>query len=161
MDQLHLDPNEISALVEKYSGLLLRIAYSYLSNLQDAEDMVQDTFIRVMQKHITFDNGEHEKAWLIRVTINHCKNHLRTAWYRKTMPLKEDIVFTQEESLVMEAISGLAEKYRSVIVLYYVSGYRINEIAELLKRKEATVSSQLQRARSHLKVTLKEDFDYE
>lgn len=161
MDRRYLNPNEISALIEKYSGLLLKVAYSYLNNLQDAEDMVQDTFIKVIQKHITFDNVEHEKAWLIRVTINHCKNHLRTAWYRKTMPLNEEIVFTQEESMVMAAVSGLTEKYRSVIVLYYVSGYRINEIAGLLKRKEATVSSQLQRARNQLKVILKEDFDYE
>jgi RNA polymerase sigma-70 factor (ECF subfamily) len=161
MGSLHPNSAEISALIEKYSSLLLRVGYSYLKNIQDVEDMVQDTFIKVIQKNITFDNEEHEKAWLIRVTINHCKNHLKTAWYRTTIPLDEDIGFTQEESEVMEAVSQLPEKYRSVIVLYYVVGYSIKEIAQLLKRKEATVSSQLQRARNQLKAKLKEDFDYE
>ncbi len=152
---------KISMLIEKYASLLLRVAYSYLNNLQDAEDMVQDTFIKAMQKNMDFQNTEHEKAWLIKVTINHCKNHLRSAWYRKTMPLGEEIVFTPQESEVMAAVSELTEKYRSVIVLYYVTGYSIKEIAELLKRKEATVSSQLQRARNQLKLKLKEEFDYE
>lgn len=161
MGKLHPDSEEISELVERYSNVLLKVAYSYLNNLQDAEDMVQDTFIKVIHKKVTFQNEEHEKAWLIRVTINQCKNHLRTVWYRKTVPLNEDIVFTQEESEVMAAVSQLAEKYRSVFVLYYVTGYSLKEIAVLLKRKEATVSSQLQRARSQLKSILKEDFDYE
>jgi RNA polymerase sigma-70 factor, ECF subfamily len=160
MGPSHLNSDEISELIEKYSSLLLKVAYSYLNNLQDAEDMVQETFLKMMQKNNTFHNEDHKKAWLIRVTINHCKNHLRSAWYRKTMPLNEDIVFTQEESEVLSAVSQLAEKYRSVIVLYYVTGYSIKEIAQLLKRKEATVSSQLQRARSQLKIKLKEDFDY-
>jgi RNA polymerase sigma-70 factor (ECF subfamily) len=161
MGPLQHNSDKISELIEKYSTLLIKVSYSYLNNLQDAEDMVQDTFIKVMQKNMTFNNEEHEKAWLIRVTINHCKNHLRTAWYRKTIPLNEDIVFTQEESEVMVAVSRLTEKYRIVIILYYVTGYSIKEIAKLLKRKETTVSSQLQRARSQLKSKLKEDFDYE
>jgi RNA polymerase sigma-70 factor (ECF subfamily) len=160
MDLTLSNTDEIAELIEKYSGLLLKVAYSYLKNIQDAEDMVQDTFIKVMRGNPTFDNEEHKKAWLIRVTINHCKNHLRTAWYKKTTQLNEDIVFTREESEVMEAVSGLAEKYRSIIILYYVTGYSIKEIAGLLKRKEATVSSQLQRARNQLKTKLKEDFDY-
>lgn len=163
MDSFHPKSELIIDLVESYTDLLLRIAFSYMKNKQDAEDMVHDTFIKLMQQDITFDNKEHEKAWLIRVTINHCKNRLKTAWFRKTIPLQEEMdeyQFTPKENDVLEAVSGLPEKYRSVILLYYVAGYSIKEISAALNRKEATVSSQLQRARSQLKIILKEDFDY-
>lgn len=168
------DTNWITEKVEKYSDLLLRIAFSYMKNIHDAEDMVQETFVKLIQKKplpapseqafqfTLFESEEHEKAWLIRVTINQCKNRLKTAWFKKTESLEEqEISFTEQEGDIINTINELPTKYRSVILLYYNEGYRIKEIADILGYKEATVASQLQRARKQLKIKLKEDFDYE
>jgi RNA polymerase sigma-70 factor (ECF subfamily) len=132
-----------------------------MKNMPDAEDVVQDTFVKLMQKNPTFESEEHEKAWLIRVTINLCKNLLKTTWFKKTVPLDHTVEFTQQESIVIDAVLELSVKYRSVILLYYIIGYNIKEISDILGRKEATIASQLQRARAQLKSKLKEDFDYE
>jgi len=148
--------------VEKYSDLLLRVAFSYMKNIHDAEDMVQETFVKLMQKGSMFESEEHERAWLLRVTINLCKNRLKTVWFKKTEPLKEQTIsFTKEEGEVLNIVLELPVKYRSVIQLYYYEGYHIKEIADILGYKEATVASQLQRARKQLRIKLKEDFDYE
>jgi len=152
----------VTKKVEKYSDLLLRVAFSYMKNIHDAEDMVQEAFVKLMQKGPMFESEEHEKAWLIRVTINLCKNRLKTVWFKKTEHLKEQTIsFTREEGEVLNIVQELPVKYRSVIQLYYYEGYHIKEIAAILGYKEATVASQLQRARKQLRIKLKEDFDYE
>lgn len=162
MSRSDVNTNLITEKVEKYSDLLLRVAFSYMKNTHDAQDMVQDAFIKVMQKCPLFESEEHERAWLIRVTINLCKNRLKSAWFRKTGPLEEDtLLFTPEEDQVLEVVLELPVKYRCVIQLYYYEGYQIKEIAGILGCKDATVASQLLRARKQLKIKLKEDFDYE
>lgn len=152
----------IIEIVEKYSNLLLRIAFSYMKNISDAEDLVHDTFMKLMEKKPSFENLDHEKAWLIRVTINLCKNRLKSVWFSRTVGLEDNILkFTTEENDVMSAVLELPSKYRIVILLYYFEGYNIKEISQILGSKEPTISSQLQRARKQLKLKLKEDFDYE
>lgn len=148
---------EIEQVVEKYASTLLRVAFSQMQNRADAEDMVQDAFLKYVEKSPEFTSSEHEKAWLIRVTVNLCRNRLATAWFRKSAPLSEDLpALDPEETGLLDAISALPAKYRIVIHLYYYEGYSISEISELLGRKLPTVSSQLSRARKLLASSLKE-----
>jgi RNA polymerase sigma-70 factor (ECF subfamily) len=154
--------NWIIDVVEEFSDMLLRVAFSYMKNISDAEDMVNNTFLKLMEKNPSFENEEHKKAWLIRVTINLCKNRLKTAWFRIMIPLEDNnLSFLPEENVIISAVLELPEKYRSIILLYYYDGYSIKEIAYILEAKESTISSRLQRARKQLKSKLKEDFDYE
>lgn len=138
-----------------YSKLLLHIAYSYLGNSVEAEDVVQDVFLAYYQKAPVFTNQEHEKAWLLKVTANRCKNVQKSGWFRRVIT-GEEIPSYQEEahSEVMEAVLSLPVKYREVICLYYVEGYAIKEIARLLHRTPTSVGTQLQRARKKLKLEL-------
>lgn len=162
MSSLYPEYKRIEEIVEEYSDLLLRVAFMYMKNISDAEDIIQETFLRLVKDYPSFDNDEHKKAWLIRVTINLCKNRLKSAWFRKTVPIYDTIVsFSDEEKFIMDTVMELPSKYRSVILLYYHRGYSIGEISGILNIKQSTISSQLQRARSQLKSKLKEDFDYE
>ncbi len=146
--------------VARYADTLVRVCFSYLKNLHEAEDIAQDTFLKLIEKQPAFETEQHKKAWLLRVAINLSKNRLKTSWFRKTEALDEkDVPFTPEESSVMNAVHQLPAKYRCVIHLYYIEGYNISEISLLLRRNEATVASQLYRARTLLKQKLKEDFD--
>jgi RNA polymerase sigma-70 factor, ECF subfamily len=152
----------IRGVIDRYSDTLIRVSFSYMKNMSDAEDLTQEAFVKLIEKKPVFQSQDHEKAWLIRVTINLCKNRLKTVWFRKTLPLEEGSYnFTPKESEVMEAVLELPAKYRSIILLFYFEEYKITEIAEIVGQKEATISSQLHRARKLLKLKLKEDFDGE
>ena len=149
---------EFTELLQKYSSMVLRIAFSNVKNLQDAQDIAQEVFISVLTKRPQFDSEEHEKAWLIRVTINRCKNHVKSFWNRHTEGLSEDLSYLpEEETGVMQAVLALPQNYRNVI--HYYEGYSINEIAELLHKKPATVGTWLARGRAALKKSLKGGFD--
>ena len=148
------DNSFIREIVEKYSDMVLRIAYQNLKNYSDAEDVVQDVFIRLM-KEKEFENEQHMRSWLIRVTINRCKDLNKSLWYKKSEPFTGEIgVFTDEEKNVLEEVMKLSNDYRNVIYLYYFEGYKISEIAKILNKKDNTVSSQLTRARKKLKNSL-------
>lgn len=149
-------------VIEKYSDMLIRVSFSYLKNMSDAEDVTQEVFLKLIKNPPSFESEVHEKAWLIRVAINLCKNRLRTPWFRKTLPLCETTYdFTTKENEVISAVLELKVKYRSIILLFYFEGYSIAEIAGILGQKESTIGSQLHRARKLLKSKLKEDFDDE
>lgn len=138
-----------------YSKLLLHIAYSYLGNTAETEDVVQDVFLTYYQKAPVFTSQEHEKAWLLKVTANRCRNVLKSGWFRRVSTGENVFCYTEEfHSDTMEAILKLPVKYREVICLYYVEGYSIKEIAELLHRSPTSVGTQLQRARKKLKLEL-------
>jgi len=152
--------NSIMQTATRYVDMIVRVSFAYLKSLHEAEDIAQDTFVKLIEKQPIFETEEHRKAWLLRVAINLSKNHLKTSWFRKTESLDgNEISFTPEESTVMDAVHQLPSKYRCVIHLYYIEGYSIAEIGSLLKRNEATVASQLHRARKLLKQKLREDFD--
>lgn len=149
---------EIERVVNEYATMLLRVAYSQLNNRAEAEDTVQEVLLKYMEKAPVFQSEEHEKAWLLRVTINHCKNHLASAWFRKRADLDEGIPALDNEELeVVSAVAALPAKYRAVVHLYYFEGYSTKEIAEILHSRPNTVSSRLSRARALLAKALKEE----
>ena len=149
---------EIEHMVDEYATMLLRVAYSQLNNRAEAEDAVQEVLLKYIEKAPVFQSAEHEKAWLLRVTVNHCKNRLASAWFRKRAELDEGIPSLDgPEQEVLAAVTALPIKYRAVIHLYYFEGYSTKEIAEILHSRPNTVSSRLSRARALLAKALKEE----
>ena len=117
-------------------------------------------FLRYFKNTSKFTDDEHEKAWLIRVTINCCKKLLGSSWFRKTIQLDENISFDEkEESEIFYAVMALPQKYRTVVHLYYYEDYSVRQIAEIISIKETTVQTQLQRAREMLKTKFKEEYE--
>ena len=149
----------IEQTVEKYSQSMLRAAYAILKNEADCQDAVQEAFLKLIYKTPEFKNEAHEKAWLLRVTINISKNMLKAS-HRKNLPIDEGLsVASQQNDTVLPCVMTLEEKYRTVLHLYYYEGYSIKEIAEILKLPAATVGTRLSRAREKLKIMLEGDFD--
>ena len=153
--------NKIERIVDTYSDMLLRIALHHTQNLSDAEDVLQTVYLKLMKTEMQFDSGEHEKAWLIRVTINQCKDMLRSAWHKKTEGLDDShkAKHKGEDFVVLDAVRALDEKYRDIVFLYYYEGYGTNEIADMLEMRKGTVESRLFRAREQLKKTLEGDWN--
>ena len=150
--------NDTASKIDMYTEVLYRIAFTYLGNRSDAEDIVQETFLKYCKKKPKFDSDEHEKAWLIRVTINLCKDYLKSFWHKNTTELTEDVIVPHEENMqIWESVKRLAPKYRIVIELYYREGYSIKEIASILKKNPSTIGNQLSRAKKQLEKMLKED----
>ncbi len=143
-------------MVEKYFNTVYKLALSQTKDKDNADDVVQEVFLRYIRSNTSFESEEHLKAWLIRVTINCSKNIFSNSWFKKTVPLTEEIVFEREElSDVYYAAMGLPSKYRTVIHLFYYEEMTVSEIAKALNTKETTVKSQLHRARNMLKEKLK------
>lgn len=154
-------PEDFERFVTKHENKLYRTALAVMGNVSDAEDVVQDTFLRAYEKAPEFESEEHEKAWLIRVTANLCKSRLRSPWHRRKEPLLDTYPASEpEQHELLEQIMTLPSKYRAVIHLFYYEGYSVHDISELTGQKESTVRSHLTRARQKLKSVLKED-DYE
>ena len=155
--------NRVSFIMEQHGDRILRVAYSYLHNMEDAEDILQDTLIKYIQSSPSFNGPEHEKAWLITVASNLSKNKIKYNKVREADELSEELVGKEEQDLVFvwEAVKQLPEKYREAVHLFYQEGYSTGEIAKILGRKEATVRSDLMRARTQLRNILKEAYDFE
>ena len=156
--------DNICYYIDKYGDMILRVAFSYMKNTYDAEDIVQEVFLKLVSNKYTFDNTEHEKAWIIRVTINICKNKLKSFWFNKTSEISDEIKFydkINENDSVLKAVMDLPVSYRMVIHLYYYEQYTTKEIADVIGKKESTVRSLLYRGREKLKNILKEDYDFE
>ncbi len=149
-------------LMKEYGNSVLRLAYSYLHNMSDAEDVLQDTLIQFLKTQPHFESGEHEKAWILRVALNISKNRITYNKIRKTDELTETLAAeeTQDLTFVWEAVKQLPPKYSEVIHLFYHEGYSTAEIASILSKNEATVRSLLMRARMKLKDVLKEVYDF-
>lgn len=158
MNELSAGNNFIQNIVYKYSDMMMRIAYQNLKSQSDAEDVLQEVFLKLIKSEHAFISDEHTKAWLIRVTINQCKDYKKSAWIRKIVPITEEIpLFEKEQKKVMEEIFRLKPDYRNVIYLYYYEEYTIAEIANILDKSCNTISSQLQRARKKLKTIILEE----
>ena len=155
-----LSPEEA---LHRYGSPILRLALSYLHNLPDAEDILQETMLRLFSSAPSFESPEHEKAWLFRVAINLSKNRLKANRRRSCEELPESLTCAMPEDLsfVWEAVSTLPIKYREVIHLYYQEEMTAARIAALTGAKESTVRSLLFRARGMLKKQLKEAYDFE
>ncbi|MEE3482067.1 MAG: sigma-70 family RNA polymerase sigma factor [Lachnospiraceae bacterium] len=154
---------EVARAFDRNGDACLRLAYSYLHNNADAEDILQEVFIRYMQKSPEFESPAHEKAWLLRVTANLSKNRIDYKKVRDADELSEELIAEEREDLsfVWEAVKSLPENQRSVIHLFYQEGYQTAEIAEILDMKESTVRSHLKRGRDRLKDILKEEYDFD
>ncbi|MCL2404990.1 MAG: RNA polymerase sigma factor [Defluviitaleaceae bacterium] len=142
----------MEAVIKKHQNKLYRTALAIMGTKADAEDIVQDAFIKLFEKQQEFESADHEAAWLIRVTVNLCKNRLRSYWWRRTVPLLDTYPAKTDGQLgIVQAIMALPSKYRGIIHLYYYEGYSTKEIAEITSQKESAVRQQLTRARRKLK----------
>lgn len=150
-------------ILNTYGDSILRYAYSYLHNMSDAEDILQDTLIQYLKTGPVFENAAHEKAWLLRVAANLSKNRLDYNSIRKTDELNEELAADERDDLsfVWEAVKSLPVKYREVIHLFYHEGCSVREISNILKRPEATVRSDLHRGRERLREILMEEYDFD
>lgn len=150
-------------ILNSYGNSILRYAYSYLHNMSDAEEVLQDTLVQFLKAAPVFESKQHEKAWLLRVAGNLSKNRLAYNSVRKADELNDRLAAESREDLsfVWEAVKQLPENYRAVIHLFYYEGYSTKEIARLLRKKEASVRSDLHRGRAKLKAVLKEAYDFE
>ena len=152
----------IEKVIDKYSDMVYRIALTRTGCIENAEDIFQDVFIKFSEKKPKFENEEHEKAWFIRVTINMTKNMNNYSWNKKIVTLDESIVFeTKEENDVFSVVCQLPQNYKTVIYLSYYEGYKVKEIASLMKTREGTVKTWLFRAREILREKLEGGFENE
>ena len=151
-----MDPNRLESLIQIHQNTLYRAALAILGDAHEAEDAVQDAFLRCLEKGPEFESPAHEKAWLLRVTVNGCKSRLRSPWRRRTAPLLDSYPASgPEEQSLMEAIGALPARDRAVLHLYYYEGYQTAEIAGMTGWREGTVRSRLTRARAKLGALLK------
>ena len=145
-------------IITRNENKIYKIALAIMGNKTDSEDIVQDVFVKLFEKQPHFESAEHETAWLIRVTVNMCKSELRSFKRKHIVPLLEDYPAHNESQYeLVDAITKLAPKYRTVIHLFYYEGYSTHEIAEITNQKDSTVREQLTRARRLLKDVLEGD----
>lgn len=151
----------VEKLLEMYADTVYRLAYSRTRNKQDAEDIMQDVFMKYIKADVKFNDEEHRKAWLLKVTVNTTKTLLTSAWFRHRSDVEEveegvSVEMEVEKSEVYYAVMQLPLKYRSVVHLFYYEEYSIKEICEIMDMKESTVKSLLHRSRKMLEKILKE-----
>lgn len=149
-----MNDTQAQRLVNTYADLILRVSYHYLNHTCDAEDVCQTVFLKYLTHNLRFRSTEHEKAWIIRTTINVCKDLLRSADRRNTVPLEEPMGICappEPDSELTDAIRHLPENYRVSIYLHYYEGYTTQEIGTLLGKRENTVCAYLTRGRKLLK----------
>lgn len=160
MEEILTEPESgVDVVLDRYADLVYKLALSQTKNASDAEDVFQEVFLRLVKAGVRFESEEHAKAWLIRVTLNCCRNLWRSAWFRHTVPLQDNLAAEgPEENGVLEAVSELPFRYRAVIHLYYYQNMPVKEISDALHVKESTVTSRLCRARTLLKRKLKGEF---
>ena len=142
--------------------MVYRLALSRTKHIESAEDIFQDVFLKYSQKAPEFESFNHEKAWLIRVTINLTKNFNNSSWNKTVVNLDENLKFeTPEETGVYEVVCKLPQNYRTVIYLMYYEGYKVNEISKIMKVREGTIKTWAYRARQLLKDELEGGFEDE
>lgn len=149
-------------LIYDYGNTVYRLAYAQTRSQHDADDIFQEVFLRVAQNRLVFDSESHEKAWILRVTLNCLKSHWRAAWRRHDVPLDERIPFpAPEERALDNALRQLSPKYRAAVHLFYYEGYSAEEIARMTGEKPSSIRTRLTRARAQLRDLLKGESDDE
>jgi len=146
-------------LITKYSATVFRCAYSYVNNRSDAEDIMQEVFLKYLVKKPIFNDETHEKAWFLRVTINMCKSYLRSSWLKKREEIDDDMrdkTYIENDPTLWELVRQLPEKYRVVVELYFVEGYTIKEISVILKKNPSTIGTWLERGKKQLRKTMED-----
>lgn len=167
MYQENREVHDIETLIRKYGNDVLRTAYMYVKDSHLAEDIFQDVFIKVNQKLHTFQGDSNIKTWIIRITINTCKDYMKSAWNQKVMQFtevhentltgKDEFVAVEQEDenrLVRDAVIQLPQKYKDVLLCVYFQNMSVAETAKLLGIAEGTAKSRLSRAKDKLKLSL-------
>lgn len=150
--------NDPGALARRFAPAVYRLAYARTGSRADAEDVMQEVFLRLVRHKPAFDSEAHARAWLLKVASNCAADLFRLPWRKREEPLEEDVSAPEEpgEGSVTEAVLSLPAKYRVPIHLYYYEGYSVAEIADITGKREGTVKSHLSRARALLRDKLKE-----
>jgi RNA polymerase sigma-70 factor (ECF subfamily) len=158
---------DIESLIHQYGNDVLRMAYMYLKDIHTAQDIFQDVFIKVNQKLCTFEGNSSIKTWIIRITINTCKDYKKSAWNRRVIPMmeyQEDAIVSDSDfdeiekqdtmELIRKTVMALPAKYKDVLLCVYYQEMSISETATVLSIAEGTAKSRLSRARQKLKSIL-------
>ena len=158
---------DIETLMRQYGNDVLRTAYMYVKDIHTAEDIFQDVFIKVNQKLSTFEGNSSIKTWIIRITINTCKDYLKSAWNRRVVPMMEyqedaivsetdydDVEKQDTKELIKKSVLSLPAMYKDVVLCVYFQEMTIMDAAQLLNIAEGTAKSRLSRARQRLKSIL-------
>lgn len=157
-----LDNEQFTRLAGRYIDTVFRVALNYVRNTADAEDITQTVFEKLLREKKPFENDDHVRAWLIRVTVNECKKLLRSPW-RSHEPIEDYLTAVAFDnpahSDLFRAVMGLPKKYRMVIYLHYYEGYSTQEIGQILRSPKNTVCSHLKRGRELLRKKLQEADD--
>ena len=162
-----MSTQEFEKIYERYKNMLYRIAFTYLKNNHDVQDILQEVFMKRFYQAPPFEDEAHEKYWMIRITINLSKNLLKNFWRQNVGSIdelleSEDVLqfnFSESETDLFKNVMSLPDKQKAVIYLHYYDGYHCREIAEILKCKESTVKMRLKKGRELLKKQLeREDF---
>ena len=153
------DASDAAAFVRRYSGMILRLCFTYSLGRADAQDICQNVFLKLLQSDRRFDSEGETRAFIIRITINECKDVLKSGWRRRSVPLDELIeregpFLPEENTGVLAAVQRLPVKYREAVYLYYYEGYNAEEIAAMVGAKPAAVRQRLARAREKLRKEL-------
>lgn len=161
-----MEEKQFNQILETYSNLVFRIAYSYCKNREDAEDIYQNVFLKLFGYSKVFKDEEHMKRWLIRVTVNECHTLYLSPWKKRRQDCQDmDVLLEEqrakeaywqeepwaEDSEVKELLMGLSKKYSTVLYLYYYEEYSTKEIANILKKTESTIRTRLMRGKEQLK----------
>lgn len=154
---------EAARAIERYGDMVRRLCLVHLKNPADTEDIFQNVFLKYVLSPVVFESPEHEKAWLIRVTLNACRDLVKSFFRSRTVPLEELLdqpaPLLEEHREVLEAVLALPPKYRDAVYLHYYEGYTAAEIGKLLGKNTNTVYTLLNRAREQLRETLGGDRD--
>ena len=153
------DASDAAAFVQRYSGMILRLCFTYSLGRADAQDICQNIFLKLLQSDRRFDSEGETRAFIIRMTVNECKDVLKSGWRRRSVPLDElierEVPFLPEENTgVLAAVQRLPVKYREAVYLYYYEGYNAEEIAAMVGAKPAAIRQRLARAREKLRKEL-------
>ena len=159
------DAADATQFVRQYSNMILRICFTYSLGRADAQDICQNVFLKLLQSDRRFDSEGETRAFIIRMTVNECKDVLKSGWRRRSVPLDElierETSFLPEENTgLLSAVQRLPVKYREAVYLYYYEGYNAEEIAAMVGAKPAAVRQRLARAREKLRKEL-EGGEYE
>lgn len=151
--------NNIENAVKEYADMIFRVCFVILKNEADAQDAVQETFLKYIQKAPHFENERHEKSWLIKVATNHSRNMLKSRSRYTDTDIESIKNFSADEEtmFVLEALVSLPQKYSVVITLHYIDGYKVNEIAQMIGKTPSAVKMRLQKGRKLLEKFYREE----